>query len=718
MIKKQIVFLFFILNLLVVFDLKADIKFESKTSTINLKTDASTLTLKDQLRNFSGKLKIYNDSSLRIVSNTANDVIVFADGLIDSGTGDMSFTGTYVPGSSTNFTLSTGSTINLTGVSLSRGVSVGSGQSAVLSGSPRFTNPLTLGSSTSTLNLGLINKLDQNVILTGGTVKLDEDLRFKDGCGFSGSGTINVNQRTLVRSGGFAYNGVITYLNALDIQYTDNQTLNAGTELYSGSGLFSLVNGNGYTLTMTGTAKIQVDVNHKLYLTDMRIKGLGVSGVNGVFDIDVTSTIVLSNVTLDLGANYTHNKGTILVQGDNCKIIHHDKTFTVNSGQTRLAVDGVALLYEPLTGLTDTPFVFADLTQHLVTSNGGVIRTAMGGGGGGEAALTITATSYSLTQNQRLTSTSGISITNATPGTPKAVAVDGAGYYLQFPNASGSFLSLADNVQLTLTNIVLKDFNPTAISYGGSAATITFGDGVRIELAKDLNIQSGDKAWVFSLSGTGAVIDGKGKTLTSEYTNKITTTGSGTLSFENMVLKTLMSGAISCLTYNSKIRLDNTAFLFNQNGFAFSLGSISCQGPCSLTGTNTSSAGGTSTFTFSSTGTLTVESQSSLEVAQDTTLLYQPNPGPGNENLATSKRHFVLTDPSSSLILNSCTLQTTNTGMALNYGKLIVRNLATLLISTSTLANFELGSAVDLQIMGGGILSVDGPLSYVPTSYP
>lgn len=714
MIKKQIVFLFFILNLLVFVYLKADIKFENKAATINLKTDSSTLTLKDQLRNFSGKLKVYNDSSYRVVSNTANDVIVFSDGLVDSGTGDMAFTGTYIPGSGTNFTLSTGSAINLNGVTLSRGVTVGSGQSAVLSGSPKFSSALNLAASTSTLNLGLINKLDQNVILTGGTVKLDEDLRFKDGCGFSGSGTINVNQRTLVRSGGFAYNGVITYLNALDIQYTDNQTLSAGTELYSGSGLFSLVNGNGYTLTMTGTAKIQVDVNHKLYLTDMRIKGLGVSGTNGVFDIDVTSTIVLSNVTLDLGANYTHNKGTILVQGDNCKIIHHDRTFTVNSAQTRLAVDGVAFLYEPLTGLTYTPFVFADEPQHLVVSNGGIIRTASGS----EAALIITTNSYSLTQNQRLTSTSGITVTNATPGTPKAVAIDGAGYYLQFPNASGTFLSLADNVQLTFTNIVLKDFNPSAISYGGSAATITFGDGVRIELAKDLNIQSADKAWVFSLSGSGAVIDGKGKALTVETTNKITTSGSGALSFENMVLKTLMSGAISCLTYNSKIRLDNTAFIFNQNGFSFSLGNISCQGPCSLTGTNTSSVGGSSTFTFSSTGTFTVESQSSLELAQDTTFLYQPNPGPGNENLAASKRHFVLTDPSSSLILNSCTFQTTSTGMALNYGKLIVRNLATLLISTSTLANFELGSAVDLQIMGGGIFSVDGPLSYVPTSYP
>lgn len=714
MIKKQNPFLLFILNLSIFISVRADIKFENKNSTINLRTDASTLTLKDQLRNFSGKLKMYNDSSSRIVANTTNDVIVFTDGLVDSGSGDIAFTGTYVPGS--NYTLSTGGTVSLNGAILSRGITVGSGQSVVISGAPRFSSALTLGSSSSILNLGLVNKLDQNIVLTGGTIKLDEDLRFKDGCGFSGSGTINVNQRTLTRSGGFSYNGIMTYLNAQDVQYTDNQTLAAGTEIYTGSGLFSLVNGNGYTLTMTGTAKIQVDPNHKLYLTDMRIKGLGASGVNGIFDIDVTSTVILANVTLDLSGNYTHNKGTILIQGDNCKIIHHDKTFTVNSAQTRLAVDGAAFLYEPLSGSIDSPFIFADLSQHLVVSNGGVIRTAMGGGG--EQPLTITTNSYTMTQNQRLTASSGITITNSTPASPKTVTIDGAGYYIQFPNASGTFLSLADNVQLTFSNIILRDFNPSAISYGGSSATITFGDGVRIELGKDLNIQSGDKAWNFSLSGTGAVIDGRNKTLTLETANRITTTNSGTLSFENMVLKTLASNALSCSTYNSKIRLDNTQFVIDQNGFTFSLGSINCQGPCILSGTNPTTASGTSTFTFSSTGTLTVESQSSLEIAPDTTFVYQANPISGNESLSASKRHLVLTNPSSSLILNSCTFQTTNTGMALNYGKLIVKNLVNLVVSTSALANFELGSSVDLQIMGGSILSVNGPMSYVPTSYP
>lgn len=706
--------------------LDAGFKFDGKNSTINLKTNAATLTLNSQIPNFSGKLKLFDDSSTRIVSNNANSVIIFSDGIVNSGSGDINFTGTFVPGAlTTALQLGTGSSLNFTGQTILRPITIPAAQTAEIKGSPVLNDVITLSNSSSQLNLGLVNKMTQNILLGGGTVRLDEDLKFKDGKGFSGSGTVNINNRAFIRPGGFSYTGTINYQNARDIQFTDNQTLNGGTENYSGAGLYSLVNGNGYTWNIINSGRLQVGATHTLYLTDMRIKGLGPSGSAGYFDIDTTGSIILANVTLDLGGNYTHNKGTLLVQGDNCKLIHHNYSFSVSGANTRLQVDGSALLYEPLDGNKITPFSFTDLAQHIVYSNGGVIRTAESSGR--DTALTISTTPYTLTANQRLTATSGLKFTNATPGTPKPMVLNGGGFYIQFPTIyAAALMELETNVQLTLNNITLKDFDPAMINYGAASSKIIFGENCRIQLARDVVINAGDKAWEFVLPSLPAYIDATGHLLTLNGSNRLTVNGSGLtagrVNIENARVATKASNAFSCTHYNAEIAFKNSTLIMDNNGLNFTLGNIFIDGYSQFTGANPTTPSGTATFTFSSTGTLTVLTQASLEFKPDTTFIYQPTPTPGATPSSTtylaSKRKLKLTDPSAALILNGCTVQTTNTGLAIDYGKLFIHNKVAFTSSTSTGAEFEIGAALDVNIMGSGLFQIDGPVKYQFSSYP
>ncbi len=700
----------------------AGFQFDGKNATINLKTDAAKLILNSPIQNFTGRLKLYDDSSSRITAASSNDVIIFSDGTLNAGSGDINFTGTFVPGATTTaLQLGAGSNLNLNGQTIARPINIAAGETAELKGSPALSGDISLASSTSQLNLGLINKLAYNVVLSGGTVQLTEDLSFKDGQGFSGSGTVNINNRTLIRPGGFAYTGTINYQNAADVEFTDNQTLNGGTENYSGVGLYSLINGNGYTWNIINSGQIQVGANHTLYLTDMRIKGLGPTASAGYFDLDPTASIVLANVTLDLGDNYTHSQGTLLVQGDNCKLISHGNTFTVNSAQTRLQIDGVAFLYEPLDGANVSPFSFADPTQHIVYSNGGVIRSAESSSG--ESTLVIDTTPYTLASNQRLTATSGLQFTNENPGAAKSMTLDGGGFYLQFPSVyNPNLLELQTNVQLTLQNITLKDFDPSMINYEDPTSAIIFGEGCRIQLARDISLSPSDPAWAFVLPALPAYVDAAGHTLTLDGSSRLTLDGQGVtagrINFENGRLATTAADALTCLHYNGEIALKNSQLQMNNQGLIFALGNIFIDGHSKISGSNPTTPSGSSIFTFSSSGSMTILSQATLEISPDTTFVYAPDPGPGNETLTQTKRHLKFSDPSAALILNACSFTTSNTGLALDYGKLFVHNKVNFTVSTADAAEFEVGTALDLNIMGAGLLSFDGPVKYVASSYP
>lgn len=718
MIKPSTFIFFVFVALFGPVSLAAGIRADGKTSTINLKTNASTLKLKDQISGFSGRLQVFDDSASRITADIAeHDLITFSDGLFNAGSGDIVITGT-LPAGTADITLGTGSTFNTSGASVARGITIGAGQTSVLTGFPELSADTTLADAAAQLNVDLVSKLSQNIVLGGGTVRLDNDLAFIDGKTFTGSGTVDVNNRTLTRAGGVTNTGTITYLNADDVVFTGNQTLDGGTESFSGSGLTSLVNGNGYTWTLTNGGKIEVLANHTLYLTDIFIKGLGPTGTDGYFDIDSTAEIILSGVTLDLAGNYAHSDGQLTISGDNCKLIHHDNTFDVSGGSTILRVDGVAFEYEPLDGSQSEPFTYTDKSSQLVLANGGIIRRTTEGS---DTDLIIDTTPFTLTRNHRLTEGSKIKFTNATPGTPKPMVFDGGGYTIDFPdNNISDLIEIETNVQLSVKEVTMKGFQPGMVTYGAASSTLTFAEDAHIILGGDLTIDESTSPIVFDVpTGEAGIISGNGHTLTLSGTpDRLTMDGDGSLLLRDMVLSNKKLNAFNVLSNTSTTFMQDMDLTLNDENFTFDAGSLYILGRTRFIGANQVAAFGASGFDFASTGDLLIFGQSSLEIMPDTFFRYFADASGDTGDTGAAKRHMRLVDPSSELILNSCTFTTTASGMALDYGKVIVKNKVDFNISTSAAAQFELGTAVDLQIMGAGILSIDGPVEYVTTTFP
>lgn len=560
---------------------QAGLVFEGKEATLELKGPDSSLQLKEQLPSVAGRVKIPDDAVGRITAALSGyDNLIFSAGQLDVGSGDLTITGSFLSGNANPFFIGNSTELNLINTTVTKNLTVTAGQIATISGLPLFSAPITLANSSSELRCRILNKLDQNIILNSGKVTLENDLAFKDANFFLGSGTIDINHKTLLLPAGNTVTGALTFLNAKDIQFTGNQTISAGTELFSGVGLESLVNGNGYIWNIINDGKIQVGPNHKLYLTDIHIKNLGDAASFGYFDIDATSTVVLSGVTLELGGNYTHGAGTILVEGDACFVVSHGNTFTVQNANTRLRVDGVALGYRISSSADISPFVFVDQPQHRQLVNDGTIRASARIDD--FRILNVATTPTTLTRRLKLSSVETINFTNASPGTPKPMIFDGGHNSITFPNQAGVFFHLDANVQLTLQNIVLEDFNPAAIDYAAASSTITFGDGVLIKLAKDINIAASDRAWNFI--GT-ASIDSQRNRIIIDGTDRITLTGaSKKLTLKNSQL--LFSGQrpLTLKTTTATLALDASILTIGTGGYDFYAGNLDVVNQVNLQG--------------------------------------------------------------------------------------------------------------------------------------
>ena len=85
--------------------------------------------------------------------------------------------------------------------------------------------------------------------------------------------------------------------------------------------------------------------------------------------------------------------------------------------------------------------------------------------------------------------------------------------------------------------------------------------------------------------------------------------------------------------------------------------------------------------------------------------------------IVQGKYHFALKDPSSSLYLDQCVFECGSHGFGMNHGTVYVDAKTEIVVSNIEGAGFDLGSAVDFNIISGASLEVDGLITYKETSY-
>jgi 6-phosphogluconolactonase (cycloisomerase 2 family) len=193
----------------------------------------------------------------------------------------------------------------------------------------------------------------------------------------------------------------------------------------------------------------------------------------------------------------------------------------------------------------------------------------------------------------------------------------------------------------------------------------------------------------WSNSGTSGdlIIDGCGHTLSIEDRAQIFVDTNVTLTLRNMTIKTgpksLNNPAIQLASMGSKLTLDNVMFDLGAD-FKFLQGQIFIHDEVAVTGT--------SAFIYQSPVPSYITSGATWSFEYGTTFSVAPVtftdcPFTVN-NTYTNNNFIVLTDSSSALYLNSCSLKTTYTGLRLTKGMVLFDNR----VAVDTMAGLDLAS--------------------------
>ena len=690
--------------------IQAGFRFGSSTSTIDLNSSGSYLVLNTDIPSFSGTLKSV-DNSVGRISGASN--IIFGGGTMKTGSDtEIVMTGSFDPATQNDIVMQNGTFLELSsGKPLNKAIIVPSNTTASLYGPSILKQPITLTDSSSVLHLSLLGRLDQNINLNGGTIILDGDLAFTVNAKILGGGTINVSGKKLMLPGGDFADGEITYDNAQDVTLTANTTYTTAQSITGATADFL---GDGFNCVLApANGRIRLNVTAQtVYFINTHFKNIGGErGVNsfGIFDILPTATAFFQNCTFDLVSSYTHNQGTMVFRQGN-KILTHGYNFCVN-GTAFMRLDGSVLEYETFDKLKTNPFIFSNKNAQFSTTSDGIIRstTAL------NSEFDMLATTDVMKDDFTIADDSIIRIINATPGTPKAVSLDGSGYQIIFPKIGSNLFNLDANVNLTMTNILFRRFNKDVFSYGDANASIKFGTGCIIDLASNTTLGSSDKAWQFIGNST---IQGTGASLTINSANKITVAASTTLTISGLTLFINDPAAISMTNSTSKIIFQNCQIKMGVNGMTVSAGNIDIVDNVGIWGGDPAIVDGHSAFTFSSPGQFKILSLATLTINRYTDFYYAANPSSDAGIVYNQKRHFKINDPSATLELKGGALHSTTTGLALDYGRFLVSDSSKLISEGSYGTEAEFGSSLDWYHCPGCTLSVTGSLSYKSTTFP
>ncbi len=234
------------------------------------------------------------------------------------------------------------------------------------------------------------------------------------------------------------------------------------------------------------------------------------------------------------------------------------------------------------------------------------------------------------------------------------ITQDGHGKLDTCTSFSGN-IDLRETGTLELLNNLKLDSGVT-FSSGGNIN----GHGNTLLLGGDLTIPTGK---ILHIMGD-TIIDGKGKTLFLNEHAQLFVDTNVTLTLKNLSVVTtrnsLTNPAIRCAALKSKLALDNV-MLAPVGDFLFKEGQFFVHNDVIFTGT--------SSFIYTSTRPSYITSRACLGFDLGTTFSFAP--------ATNSNEQLVLSDPTSNLYLNGCSLLTTGTGMRLTKGLVLFDNKVT-----------------------------------------
>jgi len=271
-----------------------------------------------------------------------------------------------------------------------------------------------------------------------------------------------------------------------------------------------------------------------------------------------------------------------------------------------------------------------------------------------------------------------------------------ASFNTQEPFTGG--LDLRSTGTLSLEGDLILDLN---FSLSGSG--VISGNGKTIFLNENLTIPDNS---VIHIS-TNTAIDGQGKNLVFGRRGKIFVDANITLTLRNLsIIQNFNNPTDPCLrlaALTSKLALYNVEMDLSQD-FLFPQGQLFIHGDVAITGT--------SAFIYQSTQPSFITSGATLAFAQNTTFDFSPPTGGTPQLLA--KDFLMMQDATSKLILDSCSLKTTSTGLRLTKGQIVFDNKVTVSSTSFTFGNASLGANYDalVKLLAGSNVFINGFVNY------
>jgi hypothetical protein len=441
--------------------------------------------------------------------------------------------------------------------------------------------------------------------------------------------------------------------------------------------------GGGSVLALSRTGGFIVDVGAELRLVDSIITGLN-SRNNQIVLIDETSTLSCVDVNLQLDGNYTFAQGQVVFSGTKSTVVSGPNQLSFE-GNGKLVVDGVSLFYDTLASpntLNIQPYLPDDI--NYISLNGGKVRPLSSAEKEGDMILDLR--SNILLQSDALSLARRI-LFRGQRAFGAAIELDGAGHIIQMPGKVSNVIVIPDGKNILIKNIVFRDFLPEHISLGVNS-TLTFGDGVILQLADDAVLTD-----LWSFSGR-ALIDGRYKMFdigTSTQAGLVVKNG-GVLKIVNTYLMQVGGEKMKCLDVDSKIQL-SSSILYLQEDLLFKNGSLDIFGDVTFSGGKS--------FVLQSLGGFTIKRGAQIYLDSDVSFVY--------DQLDSSAQGLIFEDRTSRMFLHNANIISLKSRLQISRGTIFVDGYSSLNtdgnnLNSSILVDFN----VQVKIQVGGTLNISG----------
>lgn len=489
-------------------------------------------------------------------------------------------------------------------------------KTGILRGQPLFqdvskpgdTQKIELKDQNSALVVAIQNTLDTNVVMNGGMVILQDDLRLGDNIRFLGDGLVYLNQRRLALGGTESlWEGNLVWASALDLHLNSRIKLN-GVWTFYGDGQ---INGNGNVLDISNGGKIILVKGSRLRMSGVHLKGLG----SGNLILEEGAQLKLSDVEIEMDQSFNVDEGQIYIDGATNIVTKNNFLTFQNNGS--LVIDRVPLTYDPVDYVDQfniRPLRINDPEHKYISIiNNGAIRRFK--------AESISFLDYSSdSAMQRYAVVMPIRPIRVFPEVHDGqlrydFTVNGATNFLRFTKAESPVMTISDNVHVVYEHIVFQDFSPEYLSLGNQASLI-FGNKSMVTLPADctLNYQ-----WTFQ---GDAILRGNGSTLTLGPNGAIVLKGeNSSLRLEGITLNGVRDKNIRCEANSSKFIFKDVQWI-QKGDFIFDCGSFDVIANWILSGS--SNYGANYLFDYRSDQISTIYAESMIKLTNYIVFNYAP----------------------------------------------------------------------------------------------